>query len=154
MNLFIQVVKKISSAVNSCQSAVKLYLQKLLNLTLLFTIKDDSSVNKATNLTNFQHQPSTGWLAHLKCRFFSYQLLTVVNQLSNLALKQLNETHILNILMIKLELWHFTTSALFEPTSWSKLSKKIHQLSTAVNQLSNLALKTAKWDSNLQHTCD
>ena len=35
MELIIQAVKKISSAVNSCQSAVKLYLKKLLYLTLL-----------------------------------------------------------------------------------------------------------------------
>ena len=34
MELIIQAVKKNSSAVNSCQSAVKLDLQNVLNLTL------------------------------------------------------------------------------------------------------------------------
>ena len=42
MDLNIQVVKKNSSAVISCQSAVKLNLQKLLNLTQLAP----STINK------------------------------------------------------------------------------------------------------------
>ena len=42
MKLFIHIVKKNSSAVISCQSVVKLYLQKLLNLTQL----GSSTLNK------------------------------------------------------------------------------------------------------------
>ena len=71
MDLTIYVVKKISSAVISCQSAVKLDLQKLLNLTILHlskTIKTLQIKVCSTQINYWLRSSSQIWIFFISCQ--------------------------------------------------------------------------------------
>ena len=71
MDLNICVVKKISSVVISCQSAVKLDLQKLLNLTILHlskTIKTLQIKVCSTQINYWLRSSSQIWIFFISCQ--------------------------------------------------------------------------------------
>ena len=143
MDLNICVVKKISSVVISCQSAVKLDLQKLLNLTILHlskTIKTLQIKICSTQINYWLTSSSQIWIFFISCQ----SAVKFGPQNSKMRLKAhskqcftkhtSDQPSSTKLQILTFHGWNFS----------SILWKKIHQLSISCQTLPS---KTAKSDT-------